>query len=215
MAQDVDVQRLWSQLLAAGLQQPGRSSSTADAMSIDVESGVYVDTHRLQLSRCNQTDSYMSNASGALELAHVLLTTCPWTPRLQVVQYPTSLSHCCKLQCMDWKVNERRQLQSNFMSSCVSAGYVNAKDVYTRVPICCADAAAMAPTFLRLPGHSRSAVQLLPPAADRSSPLTAVDLARTAEVSCPSSLLSRLHCTAPHEKALRPTLQCVVWAVAL
>ena len=124
---------------------------------------------------------------------------------------------------MDKKVNMSGQLQSNTLRSCVSAGHANAmpvpRSVYRRVPIYCADAAAMVPTFLRLPGQSRSAVQLLPPPADRSSPLTAVDLARTAEVSCPSPLLSRLQCTASYSSAFNPMLHCVgqrvVWAVGL
>lgn len=38
--QDVDVPRLWSQLLAARLQQPAKSNGASDAMSIDVEPGV-------------------------------------------------------------------------------------------------------------------------------------------------------------------------------
>ena len=41
----------------------------------------------------------------------------------------------------------------------------------------------MVPTMVRLPGQSRSMVQLLPPPSDRHNPLTAVDLARCAEVS--------------------------------
>ena len=41
----------------------------------------------------------------------------------------------------------------------------------------------MVPTMVRLPGQSRSMVQLLPPPADSNNPLTAVDLARSAEVT--------------------------------
>ena len=40
----------------------------------------------------------------------------------------------------------------------------------------------MVPTMVKLPGQSRSMVQLLPPPADPTNPLTAVELARSAEV---------------------------------
>lgn len=41
----------------------------------------------------------------------------------------------------------------------------------------------MVPTLVKLPGQSRSMVQLLPPPSDLDNPLTAVELARSAEVS--------------------------------
>ena len=40
----------------------------------------------------------------------------------------------------------------------------------------------MVPTMVKLPGQSRSMIQLLPPPADLDNPLTAVDIARSAEV---------------------------------
>ena len=48
---------------------------------------------------------------------------------------------------------------------------------------CFADVPAMVPTMVKLPGQSRSMVQLLPPPSDPRNPLTAVELARSAEVS--------------------------------
>ena len=45
-----------------------------------------------------------------------------------------------------------------------------------------ADVPAMLPTMVRLPGQSRSAVQLLPPPSDLRNPLTTVELARSVEV---------------------------------
>ncbi|KAL3135477.1 hypothetical protein ABBQ38_005957 [Trebouxia sp. C0009 RCD-2024] len=44
------------------------------------------------------------------------------------------------------------------------------------------DVPAMVPTLVKLPGQSRGMVQLLPPPADPTNPLTAVELARSAEV---------------------------------
>ena len=52
----------------------------------------------------------------------------------------------------------------------------------------------MVPTMVRLPGQSRSMVQLLPPPADSTNPLTAVALARSAEVVPPAALLSTCQC---------------------
>ena len=49
--------------------------------------------------------------------------------------------------------------------------------------LCSADVPAMVPTMVKLSGQSRSMVQLLPPPSDPNNPLTAVELARSAEVS--------------------------------
>lgn len=48
--------------------------------------------------------------------------------------------------------------------------------------LCPVDVPAMVPTMVKLPGQSRSMVQLLPPPSDLNNPLTAVELARSAEV---------------------------------
>jgi hypothetical protein len=47
----------------------------------------------------------------------------------------------------------------------------------------CSGVPAMVPTMVKLPGQSRSMIQLLPPPADLDNPLTAVDIARSAEVN--------------------------------
>lgn len=49
----------------------------------------------------------------------------------------------------------------------------------------------MLPKMVKLPGQSQSMVQLLPPPSDLNNPLTAVELARSAEVSqAPFSVVS-------------------------
>ena len=48
---------------------------------------------------------------------------------------------------------------------------------------CCSGVPPMVPTMVKLPGQSRSMIQLLPPPADLDNPLTAVDIARSAEVN--------------------------------
>ncbi len=52
----------------------------------------------------------------------------------------------------------------------------------------CSGAPPMVPTMVKLPGQSRSMIQLLPPPADLHNPLTAVDIARSAEVNTCLSL---------------------------
>ena len=72
---------------------------------------------------------------------------------------------------------------SQTAEGCSTDAY-HAIHVFSRYTVDIADVAAMVPTFLKLTGQSRSAVQLLPPPSDRNNPLTAVEVARTAEVSC-------------------------------
>ncbi len=55
--------------------------------------------------------------------------------------------------------------------------------------------------MVKLPGQSRSMVQLLPPPADATSPLTTVDLARSAEVpTLYAHLTSRLLALRTHTR---------------
>lgn len=49
LTQDVDVPRLWSELLAAGLQQPASAHGEADAMKIEVEPGMHPQQASIQL----------------------------------------------------------------------------------------------------------------------------------------------------------------------
>ena len=62
--------------------------------------------------------------------------------------------------------------------------------------VCSVDVPAMVPTMVKLPGQSRSMVQLLPPPSDLNNPLTAVELARSAEVSlkCRQVIMSQQWC---------------------
>ena len=182
VCQDVDMPRLWAQLIGAGASEAPRAVSVDPGMDVDSEgeclSSLVSTVHTAPISKFSLILLVANRHAQCDILLHCLNM---FLFRTLARKYRGYYCSFCHVYQVTWTTCS---LYQHLSAACVSIylEFCPYKSVFALLLGFCSGVPPMVPTMVKLPGQSRSMIQLLPPPADLDNSLTAVDIARSAEV---------------------------------
>ena len=174
---------LWTQLIGAGASEASRAVSVDPGMDVDSEgeclSSLLPSVHTAPVSKLILI-LHVANRHAQCDI----VLHCLNKLLFQAVAKKYHVYYCsfCHVYQVTWTTRSHSQ---HLSAACVSIylEFCPYMTVLTLLLGFCPGVPPMVPTMVKLPGQSRSMIQLLPPPADLDNPLTAVDIARSAEVN--------------------------------